>query len=102
MGVTPVQMNMMSNLGWGDGYDYNRSPHKSAKFARESPVLSDEIIDMLYGTIEPHEAVSVATNIETATRQNDDASPRHLKNLAGLAQWLRYWGNRGVEISGGP
>ena len=87
--------------GWPDE-EYDRSPHFSAKFARGSDILSEQVIERLYGHIEAHEAVSLAGDIEAATRKHDAADPDHLQKLARFAQWLRYWGNRGVEISGGP
>ena len=90
---------------WPDD-EYARSPFLSAKFARSSPVLEAAgLVDDLYGVMSSGEAVDLADRVAAATHDFDDldeADADHYQRLAGLAQWLRYWGSRGVDISGGP
>lgn len=92
---------MENDYEWPNG-TYQQSPNFSAKYVRGSSVVPDDLVEDLYGTIQPHEAITYADQIVAATREHDDADANHLERLARFEQWLRYWGKRGVTISGAP
>jgi len=92
------------NLEWPNN-EYEKSPTFSAKVARDSGLLSDELIQGLYGPITPENAVIFSKNINqvlsekaTTPHQKD----KHTNRLFDLAEWLRYWGEQEVQIQGGP
>lgn len=88
--------------GWPND-EYDMSPFHSAKYVRDSDIITESIVDSLYGTIQPSEAVEVADKIQECVDNNPQAEHNHLSRLRDFVGWLRYWGGtEQVVIHGGP